>query len=63
MEWTPTRLLSLRFFTMYFTLYCLSSQFITSGLLSYVWEPIVLWLGEGVLGLPEIYRGPSGSGD
>ena len=63
MHWTPTRLLSLRFFTMYFILYCLSSQFITSGLLAYLWEPIVLWLGEGVLELPEIYRGPSGSGD
>ena len=64
MEWRPSQKIAFRFFASYFTLFCLSNQFITTYVFDPFWRLVVPWFAEHILQLTnEITVFTNGSGD
>jgi len=63
MQWPAYKKIAFRFLSLYLFLFIMSNQFILSGLFNLLWQEVVPWFGETILGLPEIDMKPTGSGD
>lgn len=64
MQWSPATKLVFRFLTCYIFLYTMSNQFILSFAFEAMWQVIVPWFAEHILGLEEpITNFTNGSGD
>lgn len=62
--WSPSKKLLFRFFAVYLLLYILSNQFILTFLIDPLWEIIVPWFGNYILGIDyNITNLHGGSGD
>lgn len=64
MIWSPWQRIGFRFLFLYLVLFCLSVQFPTAYVLGPLWEWIMPWFGEQLLGLSlPAEQVPTGSGD
>ena len=63
MQWPTYKKTIFRFLSIYIFLFIMSNQFILSGVFNLVWQELIPWFGETIMGLPEIDMKPTGSGD